>query len=145
MPVVGVQISDITDEVILEEAVVFIQSHLIMLRADIIRALNVPDFIFYSKEFGFIVLTGYSFTITPINITGPIYVNTSGGVIEIPIFQDSYKTLYQRLKADEHYPVSLIVSNDVKNMIDNFLLQNQLTVLETNGDFSQDFNNDYLT
>jgi len=140
---VGVRLSGVTDNN-LEEAILFIQANLIMLREDIIRALRIPDFIFYSANFKNYPLTGYTFTVYAVGFTSDNYINISGGIISIPIAQDSDKTIYQKLKADEYYPTDLITNTDVKKMLDLFVRQAQLKVITpTMGDFNLDFNIDF--
>jgi hypothetical protein len=146
MAIVGVKISGVTDASIENDAVVFIQANLIMRPEDIRKALKIPDFIFYSPLFKIATLTGHSFTVASVSFPdGSLaYVNVSGGAIEIPIYQDSTKTLYQRLKADDYYPKAGIASNDVLKMLDAFVGQGQLMIMDgLGGDFDpMDFDPD---
>lgn len=143
MAVVGVRISGINSGN-LNAAVAFIQANLIMLPDDIIRALSIKDFIFYSGKFRAISLIGYPFTITTVSFASSTYINISGGVLEIPIYQSNSYTLYQRLNADEYYPKYLINSNDVERMLDLYVSQHSLKLLtEVGGDFNDDFNADF--
>lgn len=136
MAVVGVQLSGV-NESNKSEAITFIQANLLMQVDDIIRALNVPEFIFYSPIFKTIPLTGYSFTITTITFTNIMYVNVSGGQIEVPVYQDSEGTIYQRLRADEYFAKSLVNSTDIFKMLAIFVGQGQLRIVDNlGGDFS---------
>jgi len=140
---VGVRLTGV-DDTNIDEAVTFLQLNLIMLKGDIIRALKIPDFIFYSPNFKNSVLTGYSFTVVTVGFSSDHYINVSGGVISIPISRTATHTIYQKLKADEYYPKNLIIDNDVQQMLDLFVKQNNLKLISpTVGDFSPDFNPDF--
>ena len=135
MAIVGVKISGLTSGN-KNDAIVFIQTNLLMQKEDIVRALDIPDFIFYSPKFKTISLVGYPFTITSVSFSSICYVNVSGGQLEVPVYQDSQSTIYQRLKADEYFPKTLINTNDLFKMLDVFVGQGQLRVVDTlGGDF----------
>ena len=141
---IAIQITGITNTAILAEATDYIGQHLIMSRESIVTALGIPGFIFYSKKFAAQTFTGYSFTITPLNLSSDIYINTAGTKLEVPVIKNGDNIVYEKLETSKYIEASAIDS-DVQDMIDKFVLDRFLyKFLYVPGDFNNDFNEDYL-
>lgn len=144
---IAVQISDITD-VNRQDAVEFIQAHLIMKPKSILKALSIENFYFYSRSFDDIDWNTFtaSFTATPTDIVEDFYINSSGNKIQVPYGIDGQNNpLYRRLKAGDHILSSDIANNiDVKKQISFLIEERFLYLFLLAGDFNDDFNNDFL-
>lgn len=147
----AVQISNINDGNI-EDAVLFIQSKLIMKPKSIRKALGIKNFYFYSENFDLIDWNTFTatFTATPKDLDENFYINSSGGRLSVPYAINGQGVCqYRVLEAGDHILFSSVGNNiDIKSQID-FLLREHFLYLyrvtgEGEGDFNDDFNNDFL-
>jgi hypothetical protein len=116
-----------------------------MPRESIIRALQIPNFIFYSKSFHNETLTGHSFSVTGIDFTTDFLINISGNKLEVPTNFINGKIVYTTKLTGEYILDSDINYNspEVFTAIRELIRERYLIRWYLVGDFNDDFNDDF--